>query len=142
MLIRKMEINDYPGMYQLWANTPGIGLRKVDDSYEGIQRFLQRNPDTNFIAEEDGIVGIILCGHDGRRGHIYHMAVDAKVRRRGVGKALVEAAVAALTEQGITRVKLDAFKDNEEGNAFWESMGFFYRTDLIYWNKSLNDENV
>ena len=63
-------------------------------------------------------------------------------KRRGVGKALVEAALAALSAQGITRAKLDAFKDNEEGNAFWEAMGFFHRSDLYYWNKSLNDENV
>ncbi len=141
MHVRQMTIEDYPDVFQLWTNTPGIGLRKVDDSHEGIGRFLARNPDTSFVACEDGIAGVILCGHDGRRGHIYHMAVDAAFKRRGVGKALVDAALAALKAQGITRVKLDAFKDNEEGNAFWESMGFFHRSDLYYWNKSLNDEN-
>ena len=142
MRIRQMEGADYENVYQLWAKTPGIGLRKVDDSKEGILGFLQRNPNTNFVAEEDGIVGVILCGHDGRRAHIYHMAVDANMKRSGIGRALVEAVIAALMEQGITRVKLDSFKDNPEGNAFWESMGFFCRSDLLYWNRSLDDRNV
>lgn len=143
MLIRVMTIDDYYGVHRLWANTAGVGLRSLDDSFDGIARFVARNPTSNFVVEDNGkIIGVILCGHDGRRGHLYHMAVDEKARRLGVGKALVDAATEALKVQGITRVKLDAFYANEAGNAFWEAMGFYQRADLICWHKSLNDDNI
>jgi len=143
MLLRQMTLDDYDCVVQLWANASGVGMRSIDDSKAGIARFLDRNPGTSFVAEDNGsILGVVLGGHDGRRGHLYHMAVDERARRSGVGKALVEAATNALQEQGITRVKLDATYTNEAGNAFWEAMGFYQRNDLTYWHKSLNDENV
>jgi N-acetylglutamate synthase len=141
MQIRLMAEDDYPEVYALWKATPGIGLRSLDDSEEGFARFVRRNPDSCFVAVDKGIAGVILCGQDGRRGHIYHMAVAGQMRRKGVGTALVNCALDALRAQGITRVKLEAFSENAEGNAFWESMGFFCRSDLITWNKSLSDEN-
>ena len=68
-MIRIMTIDDYDGVYRLWKKIKGFGLRSVDDSREGVQRFLRRNPAPSVVAEEDGkIVGSILCGHDGRRG--------------------------------------------------------------------------
>ena len=129
---------DYAGMYALWMSCAGMGLNDVDDSEEGIRRYLERNPDTCFAAEEDGrIVGAILTGHDGRRGYIYHTAVAPDCQRQGTGKKLVDAALEALRDAGITKVALVAFSRNEVGNAFWEKMGFTVREDLVYRNRAL-----
>lgn len=74
--IRVMKIEDYPDIYKLWISTPGMGLNNLDDSREGIEKFLRRNPDTCFVAEkEQNVIGTIICGHDGRRGYVYHTAV-------------------------------------------------------------------
>ena len=133
MTIRLMTPADYPACYDLWLRTPGMGLNRVDDSDDGIARYLKRNPSTCFVAEEEGrIVGVILAGHDGRRGHISHTAVDSAFRRRGIGGQLVAHTMAALEQEGITKVNLVVFSRNETGNAFWESMGFTVRTDLTY----------
>jgi len=133
LTIRLMTPADYPACYDLWLRTPGMGLNSVDDSADGIARYLKRNPSTCFVAEEEGrIVGVILAGHDGRRGHISHTAVDSAFRRRGIGGQLVAHTMAALEQEGITKVNLVVFSRNETGNAFWESMGFTVRTDLIY----------
>ncbi len=142
MQIRKLELKDYDQIYALWTSTPGMGLRTLDDSPEGLERFLKRNPDTCFAAvKENSIAGVILCGHDGRRGYIYHMAVAPSQRRQGLGTALVEAAVQALQKEGIHKVALIAFRSNEAGNRFWESIGFSERSDLIYRNKAITPEN-
>ncbi len=142
MLLRVMTTADYDKAYALWTGTPGMGLRSLDDSREGIVRFLRRNPATCFVAEEgDRLAGILLCGHDGRRGYIYHTAVHPDFRRRGLGKALVDAALGALRAEGIMKAALVVFSANETGNAFWEAIGFETRKDLVYRNKSLNSEN-
>ncbi len=142
MLLRVMTIADYDRAYALWTGTPGMGLRSLDDSREGIARFLRRNPATCFVAEEGGrLAGLLLCGHDGRRGYIYHTAVHPDFRRRGLGKALVDAALGALRAEGIMKAALVVFAANETGNAFWEAIGFETRKDLVYRNKSLNSEN-
>lgn len=143
MKIRKMTIDDYERVYHLWTNTPGMGMRSVDDSKEGIAKYLNRNPETCFVAEsENEIIGVILSGHDGRRGYINHTAVNEAVRKQGIGTALVNAALEALKMQGINKVALVAFRTNKLGNSFWESQGFIERTDLVYRNKSLNDNNI
>lgn len=137
-----MTAADYESAYALWAGTPGMGLRALDDSREGIARFLRRNPTTCFVALEDGrLVGVLLCGHDGRRGYIYHTAVQPAYRRRGVGRALVERVLAALRAEGIHKTALVVYADNELGNRFWESVGFSVRGDLVYRNRSLNGRN-
>lgn len=143
MEIRKMKVSDYEETFMLWSNTAGMGMRSLDDSQEGISKFLKRNPNTNFIAiMNDKIVGVILCGHDGRRGYIYHAAVDEKKRGRGIGKALVKNALEGLKEEGIHKAALVVFKDNHIGNEFWDIMGFETRMDLNYRNKSLNEMNI
>lgn len=140
MQIRTMTISDYDGLYALWMSCEGMGLNDVDDSREGIARFLRRNTTTCFAAlEGNTIVGCILAGHDGRRGYIYHTAVKPECRSQGIGKALVEAALAALREQNISKVALVAFSRNEAGNVFWERMGFTQRDDLNYRDKPLVD---
>lgn len=142
LTIRKMDIYDYDSVYALWSDTAGMGMRSLDDSREGITKFLNRNPDTCYVAESDlKIIGVILCGHDGRRGYIYHTAVSSGYRKQGVGKALVDAAIGALKAEGINKAALVAFKTNESGNAFWEAVGFTERDDLIYRNMSINDKN-
>lgn len=132
MTIRLMTIDDHASVYALWQSTPGLGLCPADDSREGIAVFLDRNPTTNFVAVEDGrVVGAILAGHDGRRGHISHTVVDEAYRGRGIGRAMVNAVTDAMRECGIRRITLVVFVDNADGNAFWESCGFVPRNDLI-----------
>lgn len=140
--IRLMTLNDYDVVYSLWMGTAGMGMRTLDDSREGIARFLTRNPNTCFVAETDGaIIGVILCGHDGRRGYIYHTAVIPQYRKHGIGRRLVDSTLAALKSEGIHKVALVVFGTNEVGNVFWQSIGFSVREDLIYRNLSLNGEN-
>ena len=135
-----MTIDDYEGVYHLWISTPGMGLNTTDDSREGIDRYLRRNPTSCFVAaEEKEIVGSILAGHDGHRGFIYHLSVAVSHRKKGIGKALVERAMEALKQEGIHKVALVVMAGNETGNAFWESHGFTTREDLIYRNKNLSD---
>ena len=138
MEIRTMTIDDYDRVYALWMSCRNMGFNNLDDSRDGIGRYLRRNPATSFVAlEGDALVGVILAGHDGRRGFIHHMAVADAHRRRGVGAALVEAALAALKAEGINKVALLVFRYNEAGNAFWERMGFTAREDVAYRNRAL-----
>ncbi|SHI20156.1 Ribosomal protein S18 acetylase RimI [Sporobacter termitidis DSM 10068] len=138
MTIRLLTPEDYALVRDLWTNTPGVGLNSVDDSEEGFRKYLLRNPSTCFAAVEDGgIIGVIMSGHDGRRGFIYHTAVREDRRGRGIGTALVQAASDALKREGITKAALVAFAANGAGNAFWETQGFIRRDDLVYRNKSL-----
>ena len=140
MEIRTMTINDYEAVYALWMSCTGMGLNNLDDSEEGIGRFLQRNPDTCFVAvDEDRIVGVIIAGNDGRRGYIYHTAVNPEYRKQGIGAALVEIAMDALKDCGINKVALVVFDRNEGGNAFWEKQGFTAREDLVYRNKAISE---
>jgi len=140
MNIRPMTINDYEQVYSLWLNTPDMGLNNLDDSKEGIEKYLTRNPNTCFVAESNGhIIGAILCGHDGRRGYIHHTAVDEREQRNSVGTALVNAAMSALEREGINKAALVVFGKNEKGNAFWEKQGFTTRPDLVYRNKAITD---
>lgn len=136
--IRKMVIEDYNAVYELWSNIPGMGLNDKDDSFDGISRYIKRNPDTSFVALcENKFVGAILAGHDGRRGFIYHSAVLPEYRKQGIGKTLVEKALDELKEQGISKVGLLAFSANESGNQFWKRMGFGSRDDCTYRDKIL-----
>lgn len=140
MNIRTMTIADYDAVYALWLSCKGMGLNDLDDSREGIDRFLKRNPETCFVAEEnDMIAGVIIAGNDGRRGYIYHTAVAPRFRRKGVAKTLVNTALNALKELGINKTALVVFDRNADGNLFWESMGFTSREDLVYRNKALTE---
>lgn len=139
MNIRKMKINDYYNVYKLWLSCVGMGLNNLDDSKEGIDRFLKRNPDTCFVAEDQDIKGVIMAGNDGRRGYIYHTAVHPDFRHHGIASALVDAAVKALAELGIKKVALVVFDKNKIGNVFWEKQGFTVRKDLVYRNKTLTE---
>ena len=138
-----MKKRDWKKCLELWKNIPGMGLNNIDDTEEGIVRFLCRNPKTCFVAEADGtFAGTIIAGHDGRRGYIYHTAVLPQFRRRGIATALLQAATDALKKQRIAKVALLVFYDNESGNAFWENHGFAKRTDITYRNKVISDEEM
>ena len=140
MIIRIMKIEDYEKVYDLWIHTVGMGLITTDDSREGIAKYLLRNPNTCFVAEDNRkIVGVIMSGHDGRRGFIHHTTVMKEYRRQGIGKKLVDSALAALEAEGIHKVALVAFEKNVLGNIFWEKAGFTIRDDLIYRNKSIHE---
>jgi ribosomal protein S18 acetylase RimI-like enzyme len=141
--IRLFLLDDYEKVYALWEQTDGIGMRNLDDSREGIAKFMQRNPSTCFVYENDGeIVGAIMGGHDGRRGYIYHAVVRTDFRGQGIGIALLNAVCSALEDQGIYRAALVAKRTNESGAAFWKKQGWEERDDLIYFNKSFNELNT
>lgn len=142
-MIRTMTTEDYDEVYALWTKIRGFGLRSMDDSREGIGRFLKRNPTTSVVAVEDGkVVGSILCGHDGRRGCLYHVCVDEDYRRRGIGKAMVVRAMEELGKEQINKVCLIAFTRNDIGNAFWNTIGWTKRMDLNYYDFVLNEKNI
>lgn len=140
--IRPVTIDDYDAIFDLWSSTEQSrrALNPVDDSREGIARYLERNPRTCLAAVAgDRIIGVILTGHDGRRGMIHHLCVHPDFRRMGIAARLVSAAEEALKREGIQKVFGLVFKDNETANAFWEKQGYSLRTNLNYRNKSLND---
>ena len=136
-----VTIDDYDAIFALWDSTEQSrrALNPVDDSREGIDRYLKRNPTTCFAAVMDGnIVGVILSGHDGRRGIIHHLCVHPDFRRMGIASRLVAMAEEALRKEGIQKVFGLVFKDNDVANMFWETQGYTARTNLNYRNKSMN----
>ena len=143
MNIREMKIEDYEKVYALWKTIKGFGIRSVDDSKEGIERFLKWNPGLSVVAEERGeIVGAILCGSDGRRGCLYHVCVHKDFRRQGIGKTMVVWCMEKLKELQINKVSLIAFTQNDVGNAFWKEIGWTKREDLNYYDFTLNEKNI
>ncbi|MCD7805910.1 MAG: GNAT family N-acetyltransferase [Lachnospiraceae bacterium] len=140
--IRPMTEEDYNGVFALWETITGFGIRSIDDSREGVARFLNRNPGLSVVAESEGrIVGSILCGHDGRRGCLYHVCVAESYRQMGIGQHMVEACVNALAKEGINKVNLIAFRRNAVGNMFWGKLEWIYRDDLNYYDLALNKDN-
>ena len=143
MTIREMKIEDYDNVFALWKTIKGFGIRSVDDSKEGIERFLKWNPGLSVVAEEEGkIVGAILCGSDGRRGCLYHVCVHKDFRRQGIGKTMVIWCMEKLKELQINKVSLIAFTQNDIGNAFWKEIGWTKREDLNYYDFTLNEKNI
>jgi len=142
-----MTIDDYDAVYALWDSLPGIGLHEGEDSRAGMTYYLKRNPDTCFVAEEttpacghpstEGncrIIGAVLCGNDGRRGYINHLAVAQAHQGRGLGRVLVNACLAAMRSEGILKCSFVTYRDNIEGNAFWDAVGSVRRDDCLYRN--------
>lgn len=139
LTIRVMTPADYDGVYHLWIHTPGMGLNTTDDSREGIEKYLRRNPTTSFVAlDGERVIGVIMAGHDGRRGFIHHTAVLPDYRGQGIARELVNHAMDALEAEGIHKVALVAFARNEIGNGFWQKIGFEKREDLVYRNKNIH----
>ncbi len=137
MVIREMSISDYDSIFEFWKNTPGMGMGDADKR-ENIQRFLERNKGLSFVCEaENCIIGTILCGHDGRRGYIYHLGVDAGHRGRGIGQRLVEQSLSVLKREGIVKCHLFVFNDNELGIGFYNKTGWIKRDDIFAYSKNI-----
>ena len=141
-MIRKMMKEDFEQVHELWMKINGFAIRSIDDSKDGIERFILRNPNTSMVAVEDGqIVGAILCGHDGRRGCLYHVCVSEKYRMHGIGKKMVNFCCEQLKKEKINKVCLNAFVTNIVGNKFWQKMNWNLRDDMYYYDFALNEEN-
>ncbi len=141
--LRVIKEEDYEAVHALWMKINGFGIRSIDDSKEGVLRFIKRNPDTSIVAvSSDEIVGSILCGHDGRQGCFYHVCVEKSYRNHGIGKAMATACMRRLQEEKINKISLVAFKDNALGNAFWHEEGWKQREDLNVYDFILNEENI
>lgn len=142
-IIRTMDISDYDEVYDLWTSIHGFAMRSIDDSKEGVKRFLDRNTGLSVVAVADGkIVGSILVGHDGRHGCFYHVCVHEKYRKNGIGRAMATSAMVRLKSEGITKIQLVAFTDNQLGNSFWQAEQWVERKDLNVYDFTLNDENI
>ncbi len=141
--IREMQLEDYGQVHALWMTIHGFGIRSIDDSREGVSRFLKRNPHTSVVAQCQGrVIGSILCGHDGRRGCFYHVCVHEAYRKQGIGKSMAVFALKALQKEQINKVSLIAFKENESGKHCWKRGGWTFRDDLNYYDFTLNDANI
>lgn len=140
--VRVMTAEDYDEVHSLWMEIHGFGIRSLDDSREGITNFIRRNPTTSMVACRDGaIVGSILCGHDGRRGCLYHVCVKEAYRKHGIGQQMVNACLMELKKENINKVNLIAFDTNAVGNRFWKSLGWEFRKDVNYYECVLNEAN-
>lgn len=141
--IRAMTMEDYEEVFDMWQSISGFGIRSWDDSKEGIERFIARNPGLSVVALHNGrIIGGILCGHDGRRGCLYHVCVRQEYRMLGIGQDMVECCKSALRKEGINKINLIAFKSNAIGNKFWQKLNWKHREDCNYYEENLNPENV
>jgi ribosomal protein S18 acetylase RimI-like enzyme len=170
--IRAMTIEDYDNVYALWQSIDGFGIRSIDDSRDGVARFLRRNPGLSVVAvvknvsggglepstantacpapaaadsaasPAETVVGAILCGEDGRRGCLYHVCVRKGWRLEGIGTAMVTHCMHGLRAVGINKVSLIAFTKNDIGNTFWKTIGWTKREDLNYYDFTLNEENI
>lgn len=129
--IRTMENSDYDSALDLWRSSDGIGLNTADGR-ENIESYLHRNAGLSLAATDGGkLVGAVLCGHDGRRGYLHHLAVAASYRGRGIGRRLVEECARRLAAEKIERCHVFVYPDNMQGLAFWREVGFGHRSDLV-----------
>ena len=136
--IKKMDIKNYLEIINLWKNTDGMGLNNYDDSKKSIKKFIEKNPNTCFVAEHNNeIIGTILGGNDGRRGLIYHLAVKPEYRKNGIGKILLEKTEKGFKKEGIKIIYLVVFKKNKVGNLFWERNGYEIKNDVNYRRKKI-----
>jgi len=132
-----MSLSDYPRMIGLWKRTPGIGLSDAD-SESNIERFLEHNPGLCFVSESDGrLIGTVLCGHDARRGYLYHLAVDERWRKQGIGGELAARSLEELQRLGIGRCHLFLYDDNSTAMTFYEKTGWRRRKNLLIYSKDL-----
>jgi ribosomal protein S18 acetylase RimI-like enzyme len=135
--IEPLKIEDYEEVLRLWKRTEGVGLNE-SDTRPAIADFLKRNRGMSFVARlGKQTVGAVLCGHDGRRGYLHHLAVAKQHRKKGLGKKLVAACLARLEKRGIHKCNIFLLADNADGESFWKHNGWLKRTDLCVMQKSL-----
>jgi ribosomal protein S18 acetylase RimI-like enzyme len=139
ILIESMTMDHYDEVMALWKKSENIGLSSADQR-EKIQAYLDRNPGMSFVAKDNGaIVGAALCGHDGRRGYLHHLAVAKSHQNKGTGRKLVERCLESLGNDGIKKCHLFVFQKNKEGKAFWEKIGWTPRTDIQVVSRELKE---
>lgn len=139
--IREMLIDDFENVMAIWRDSEGVGLDAADDTLEGLERYLDQNPNLSFVAIGNGdLVGAVLCGHDGRRGYIHHLGVASSHRMRGTGKALIDRCLEALRILGIRKCHIMVFRDNRNAIAFWSKTGWFQRDDLILMSRWISNK--
>lgn len=126
-----MALIDYPEVLALWRATPNIGLDD-SDSAPAIANFFARNQELSLVVvlPDGAIAAAVLCGHDGRRGFLYHLAVAEGHRRQGFARLLITACLGRLAKLGIQKCSVHLFDDNPEGRAFWLHLGWFERGEL------------
>ena len=135
--IEPMTIDHYKKVIALWKVSENVGLSSADER-ESIKSYLARNPAMSFVAKENGhIIGAALCGHDGRRGYLHHLAVKESHWKRGIGKKLTERCMESLRNDGIQKCHLFVFHTNREGKVFWEKIGWSPRSDIQVVSKEL-----
>jgi ribosomal protein S18 acetylase RimI-like enzyme len=128
--IRPMTPPDIPAVLDLWRASEGMGLG-FSDTIEQVTAYLARNPGLSLVAlDGPEVVGAILCGHDGRRGFLHHLAVAPSHRRQGIGRAFVDRSIDALRREGILRAHILVFADNAAAMGFWERLGWSLRDHL------------
>jgi len=131
MEVREFEVEDYEQVQSIWKSSDGVGLDADVDSRDRIAMYLQRNPGLSFVAtEKKQVVGAVLCGHDGRRGYLHHLAVTEKLRGQGVGALLVDKTLSKLRAIGIRRCHIFVYAENDGGIDFWKRIGWNERSDL------------
>lgn len=131
VVIREMTIHDYEEVLVLWQTSEGVGLSDAD-SEQSIASYLHRNPGLSFVASDgQHLVGAVLCGHDGRRGYIHHLAVSKSHRRQALGRALVDRCLSALRRDGIAKCHIFVFADNRDTIGFWKGIGWTQRVELV-----------
>ena len=131
--VRLMSIDDYDEVYKLWQSIKNFAIRQIDDSKEGIIKFLKRNKSTCVVAIYEGkIVGSILCGHDGREACFYHVCVKENLRNKGIATNMVSYIIKKLNKLSI----------NKLGNTFWRDIGFVQNKKLNIYEKVLNESNL
>jgi ribosomal protein S18 acetylase RimI-like enzyme len=122
--IRKFSMSEYKEVTTFWASIPEVGLDDAD-SISSMELFLKRNKGLSFVSRHDGkVIGAVLCGHDGRRGYLHHLAVHPNYRGMGVGKRLVDKCLSILSKRGISRCNIFIYSDNEMGKKFWKKTGW------------------
>jgi putative acetyltransferase len=139
IIVRLFRIEDFDAVIALWRRTEGVGLNE-SDTRPAIAAFLRRNPNLSFVAEKNGrVIGAVLCGHDGRRGYLHHLAVSKRHRCRGIGRQLVNACLAKLRKAGISKCNIFIFANNTKGMKFWTHTGWSLRAELRLMQLRLDD---
>lgn len=139
--IREFLHSDYETALTLWNRCEGIGLSEADE-LRPLLRFLERNPGMSFVAlDGNELVGTVLCGNDGRRGYLYHLAVDPRYRHQGLGRRLSEKSLEALKAAGIQKSHIMVYGTNENGLKFWSEGGWKTRPEIVLMSYTIAGDN-
>jgi ribosomal protein S18 acetylase RimI-like enzyme len=137
-----MTINDYDAVMALWMKTEGLKLDESDE-FENMGYYLERNPGLSFVAVLDNkIIGTIKCGHDGRRGYIYHLVINTQHKGNGISKRLYQKSIEELKRQRINKCNLYVLSSNKSGLEYWEHNGWkIIDPDLKMLQRDLGEGN-